>query len=193
MCGLVRDVEATIRPLVAKNENELEVSCSEIGVMHADLMRVRQVLFNVLSNAAKFTQRGRVSLEVLPLSLAGRDWIEFTVSDTGIGLTREQTQRLFQSFSQADASTARRYGGSGLGLVISRRLTEMMGGEIRLESELGRGSVFTVRLPRVVPEPGAARAGAARGSRRAAPLVRPGLSSASILASSWAKSTGFVS
>jgi signal transduction histidine kinase len=154
VCGLVRDVAATIRPLVAKNENELEVSCSEIGVMHADLMRVRQVLFNVLSNAAKFTQRGRVSLEVLPLQLEGRDWVEFTVSDTGIGLTPEQTQRLFQSFSQADAATSRRYGGTGLGLVISRRLTEMMGGDIQLESELGQGSVFTVRLPRVVAEPG---------------------------------------
>jgi signal transduction histidine kinase len=150
VCGLVRDVEATIRPLVAKNENELELSCSQMGTMHADLMRVRQVLFNVLSNAAKFTQRGRVSLEVLPLTLEGRDWIEFTVADTGIGLTPEQTQRLFQNFSQADASTARRYGGTGLGLVISRRLAEMMGGDIQLESELGQGSVFTVRLPRVV-------------------------------------------
>jgi Amt family ammonium transporter len=128
------------------------VSCFGIGVMHADLMRVRQVLFNVLSNAAKFTQRGRVSLEVLPLRLAGRDWIEFAVSDTGIGLTPDQAQRLFQSFSQADASTSRRFGGTGLGLVISRRLTEMMGGDIQLESELGRGSVFTVRLPRVVSE-----------------------------------------
>ncbi len=152
--GLVREVEATILPMVAKNENELEVSCAGIGVMHADLMRVRQVLFNVLSNAAKFTQSGRVSLEVLPLQLAGRDWIEFTVSDTGIGLAPEQAQRLFQSFSQADASTSRRFGGTGLGLVISRRLAEMMGGDIQLESELGRGSVFTVRLPRVVAEPG---------------------------------------
>ena len=153
VCGLVRDVEATIRPLVEKNENELEVSCSGLGTMHADQIRVRQVLFNVLSNAAKFTQRGRVSLEVLPLQLEGRDWIEFTVADTGIGLTPEQTQRLFQSFSQGDPSTSRRYGGTGLGLVISRRLAEMMGGDIQLESELGQGSVFTVRLPRVVTEP----------------------------------------
>ena len=142
--------------------------------------RVRQVLFNVLSNATKFTQKGRVSLEVLPLSLEGRDWIEFTVSDTGIGLTPEQARRLFQSFSQADASTARRYGGTGLGLVISRRLTEMMGGEIQLESELGRGSAFTVRLPRVVadlalpPEPAAGESSAEAPEAVAPGAKRPG-------------------
>ncbi len=178
VAGLVREVEATIRPLVAKNENELEVSCSGLGSMRADLMRVRQVLFNVLSNAAKFTQRGRISLEVLPLSLAGRDWIEFTVADTGIGLTPEQAQRLFQNFSQADASTSRRYGGSGLGLVISRRLTEMMGGDIQLESELGKGSVFTVRLPRVVADqaPAPQREMGAAPASGAAPPQRGALS-----------------
>ncbi len=153
VAGLVRDVEATIRPLVAKNDNALEIACAgEIGAMHADLTRVRQILYNVLSNAAKFTQHGRISLEARPLHLDGRDWIEFTIADTGVGLTPEQTRRLFQSFAQADASTSRQYGGTGLGLVISRRLTQMMGGEIELESELGRGSVFTLRLPRLVTE-----------------------------------------
>jgi signal transduction histidine kinase len=167
---LVEDVESTIRPLVEKNHNTFEVSCpAELGVLHADLTRVRQVLFNLLSNAAKFTQRGRVSLEVFPLRLAGRDWIEFAVADTGIGMTAEQQRRLFESFSQADPSTSRKYGGTGLGLVISRRFVQMMGGEIQVDSELGRGTVFTVRLPRRVaaaaataPQlPPAAHAGAA--------------------------------
>ena len=120
--ALVQDVEATIRPLIERNQNSLEMTCpADLGAMHADLTRVRQILFNLLSNAAKFTEHGRVGLEVFPLRLAGRDWIEFSVSDTGIGLTPEQQRRLFQSFSQADPSTSRKYGGTGLGLVISRR------------------------------------------------------------------------
>jgi signal transduction histidine kinase/CheY-like chemotaxis protein len=148
--GVVRDVEATIRPLVEKSHSSLDVACpAHIGTMHADLTRVRQILFNLLSNAAKFTQHGRVRFEVAPVRAHDQDWIEFAVADTGIGLTPEQAARLFQTFSQADASTSRRYGGTGLGLVISRRFAQMMGGDIRVESELGRGSVFTVRLPRV--------------------------------------------
>ena len=147
--ALVQDVEATIRPLVEKGENLLEVRCpADIGQIHADLTRVRQILFNLVSNAAKFTQRGRVGLEVQPIRIQGEDWIEFSVADTGIGLTPEQQRRLFQSFSQADPSTSRKYGGTGLGLVISRRFAQMMGGDINLHSEFGRGSTFTVRLPR---------------------------------------------
>jgi signal transduction histidine kinase/CheY-like chemotaxis protein len=164
--ALVQDVEATIRPLVERNQNVLEVACpADVGILHADLTRVRQILFNLLSNAAKFTQRGRVGLEVFPLRVGGEDFLEFAVADTGIGLTTEQQQRLFQSFSQADASTSRKYGGTGLGLVISRRFAQMMGGDIQVQSEFGRGSVFTVRLPRVTgparPAPGHA-AGPAR-------------------------------
>jgi len=159
--ALVQDVEATIRPMVEKNDNVLEVACPpDVGLIHADLTRVRQILFNLLSNAAKFTQRGRVGLEVFPMRVQGEDWITFAVADTGIGLTPEQQRRLFQSFSQADPSTSRKYGGTGLGLVISRRFAQMMGGDIQLQSEFGRGSVFTVRLPR--------RAGSSR-----APAVRP--------------------
>jgi signal transduction histidine kinase/CheY-like chemotaxis protein len=146
--ALVQDVEATIRPLVEKNDNVLEVSCPDVGTMHADLTRVRQILFNLLSNAAKFTQRGRVGLEVFLRRAPGGDWLEFAVADTGIGLTPEQQRRLFQSFSQADPSTSRKYGGTGLGLVISRRFAQMMGGDIQLRSEFGKGSVFTARLPR---------------------------------------------
>jgi signal transduction histidine kinase/DNA-binding response OmpR family regulator len=148
--ALVQDVEATIRPLVEKNQNLLEVTCpADIGTLHADLTRVRQILFNLMSNAAKFTQHGRVGLDVIPKRIAGEEWIDFAVADTGIGLTVEQQQRLFQSFSQADPSTSRKYGGTGLGLVISRRFAQMMGGDIQAQSEFGRGSLFTVRLPRV--------------------------------------------
>ncbi len=148
--ALVYDVESTIRPLVEKNHNTFEVHCPEdVGTMHADLTRVRQILFNLLSNAAKFTQKGRIGLEVLPLRVRGRDWLEFEVSDSGIGLTPEQQERLFQSFSQADPSTSRKFGGTGLGLVISRRFAQMMDGDISVQSEHGKGSAFTVRLPRV--------------------------------------------
>jgi len=147
---LVHDVEATIRPLVEANQNTFDVSCPpDIGTMHADLTRVRQILFNLLSNAAKFTKGGEIALRVAPLRFRGRDFIEFSVSDTGIGLTPEQQERLFQSFSQADPSTSRKYGGTGLGLVISRSFAQMMGGDIILQSELGKGSSFQVRVPRV--------------------------------------------
>jgi len=169
--ALVQDVESTIRPLVEKNQNVLEVSCpADIGTIHADLTRVRQVLFNLVSNATKFTQHGRVGLDVFPLRIAGQDWVEFAVADTGIGLTPEQQRRLFQSFSQADPSTSRKYGGTGLGLVISRRFAQMMGGDIQLRSEFGRGSVFTVRLPRV---PGPARPAPGHSDAPADPPFAP--------------------
>jgi signal transduction histidine kinase/DNA-binding response OmpR family regulator len=156
---LVRDVESTIRPLVERSQNVLEVDCPPtVGTMHADLTRVRQILFNLVSNAAKFTQAGRVRIEVSPQTRHDGEWIEFAVEDTGIGLTPEQQQRLFRSFSQADASTSRKYGGTGLGLVISRRFAQMMGGDVRVHSELGRGSTFTVELPRVAGAAGSAAA-----------------------------------
>jgi signal transduction histidine kinase/CheY-like chemotaxis protein len=152
--ALVKDVESTIRPLVEQNQNTLDVRCpADVGPMHADLTRVRQILFNLISNAAKFTKGGEIVLEVLPLRVKGREWLEFEVSDTGIGLSEEQMKRLFQSFSQADPSTSRKYGGTGLGLVISRRFAQMMHGDITVRSQLGKGSVFTVRLPRVAGVP----------------------------------------
>ena len=165
--GLVRDVESTIGPLVERNRNRLLVRCPEdVGRMHADVTRVRQILFNLLSNAAKFTEDGRIELEVGPATVGGEECVLFGVRDTGIGLTSVQQGRLFQAFSQADASTSRKYGGTGLGLVISRRFAQMMGGDIDVASEVGRGSVFTVRLPRRVagrpaaPEPVPAGGGA---------------------------------
>jgi signal transduction histidine kinase/CheY-like chemotaxis protein len=175
LVALVRDVESTLRPQIEKNQNTFDVVCPEdIGVIHADLTRVRQILFNLLSNAAKFTQKGRVALEVSPRRVKHEDWLEFAVSDTGIGLEPEQQERLFQSFSQADPSTSRRYGGTGLGLVISRRFAQMMGGDITVESELGVGSVFTVRLPRAAGAQ--TRALAAASSPSPSPAPEPAVS-----------------
>ena len=145
---LIEDVVKTIQPLAAKSGNELTVSCpSGVGAMHADQTRVRQALLNLASNANKFTERGKVTVNVRRTSEGGRDWITTAVADTGIGMTPEQVGRLFQEFMQADASTTRKYGGTGLGLAISRRFCQMMGGDITVESEVGRGSTFTIRLP----------------------------------------------
>jgi signal transduction histidine kinase/CheY-like chemotaxis protein len=148
---LIRDVQSTILPLVERNANVLEVRIApEVRSMHADVTRVRQVLFNLLSNASKFTEHGRISLDVAREAQGGTDWIIFGVTDTGIGLSPEQLGKLFQAFTQADASTSRKYGGTGLGLVISRRFCQIMGGDIGVTSEYAKGSCFTVRLPRVV-------------------------------------------
>ena len=109
-------------------------------------MRLKQILLNLLSNACKFTKEGEVALRVRNAA-DGRDWIEFAVADTGIGMTAEQQAKLFEEFTQADSSTARQYGGTGLGLAITRKLARMMGGDVTVTSELGKGSLFTVRLP----------------------------------------------
>ncbi|MGH7416639.1 MAG: response regulator, partial [Candidatus Rokuibacteriota bacterium] len=144
---------AVIQPLAAKNANRLDVRCpDEIGTMRADLTKVRQALFNLLSNACKFTDRGTISLAVAREVMDGQDWMVFRVSDTGIGMTPEQLTRLFEVFSQADAATTRKYGGTGLGLALSRRLCRMMGGDVTVESEADRGSTFTIRLPARVAE-----------------------------------------
>ena len=146
--ALVRDVAATIRPLVESKANTLHVRCGDgVGLMKADLTRVRQVLLNLLSNASKFTDAGRVDLEADRMTMNGATWLRFRVRDTGIGMTPEQLARLFKAFTQADVSTTRRYGGTGLGLVISRQLCQMMGGEVTVESVPGTGSTFTVLLP----------------------------------------------
>ncbi|HKC07033.1 MAG TPA: GAF domain-containing protein, partial [Methylomirabilota bacterium] len=153
VAGLVRDIAAVIQPLAAKNANRLDVRCpAETGTMRADVTKVRQALFNLLSNACKFTERGAISLTVAREVVEGRDSMVFAVSDTGIGMTPEQIARLFEAFSQADAATTRRYGGTGLGLALSRRLCRMMGGDVTVESLAGRGSTFTIRLPAEVAE-----------------------------------------
>jgi signal transduction histidine kinase len=148
---LIDNVVKTIEPLAAKNGNQVAVQCdSEIGTMHADQMRLRQALLNLMSNANKFTERGTITVDARQGQGNGRDWVTIAVADTGIGMTPEQVGKLFQEFSQADASTNRKYGGTGLGLAISKRFCQMMGGDITVESEVGRGSTFTIRLPRIV-------------------------------------------
>jgi signal transduction histidine kinase len=151
LAPLIDGVVKTIEPLAAKNENRVTAGCdAAIGSLHADQMRLRQALLNLMSNANKFTQGGTITLDARQEQENGRDWINIAVADTGIGMTPEQMGRLFQEFSQADASTTHKYGGTGLGLVISRRFCQMMGGDITVESELGRGSTFIIRVPRIV-------------------------------------------
>jgi signal transduction histidine kinase/CheY-like chemotaxis protein len=145
---LIEDVVKTIETLAVKNANRVVVDCSStIGTMHADQMRVRQALLNLGSNANKFTERGTITVRAQRETAGDSAWITIAVIDTGIGMTSEQMEKLFQDFSQADSSTTRKYGGTGLGLAISRRFCQMMGGDISVESEPGRGSTFTIRLP----------------------------------------------
>ncbi|MEP6489180.1 PAS domain-containing protein [Microcoleus vaginatus GB2-A3] len=162
--GLIEEVVTTIKPLMDKNANTLEVLISDnIGAMHGDLMKVRQVMLNLLSNAAKFCANGTIVLGVERISseelknkyqprvaqmlILDADFLIFRVTDTGIGMTQEQQERLFQPFTQADNSTTRKYGGTGLGLTISQRFCQMMGGDIEVSSELDCGSTFTAYLP----------------------------------------------
>jgi GAF domain-containing protein len=148
---LIADVAKTIEPMAVKNANQVAVNCDgAIGTLHADQMRLRQALLNLMSNANKFTEKGTITIAVHQGQENGRDWITLAVADTGIGMTAEQMGKLFQEFSQASSATAAKYGGTGLGLAISKRFCQMMGGDITVESEPGRGSTFTIRLPRIV-------------------------------------------
>jgi signal transduction histidine kinase/DNA-binding response OmpR family regulator len=151
--ALVGDVAATVQPLVARRSNTLEVGdLAGTGSMHSDPTKLRQVLLNLLSNAAKFTENGTIGLRVARSQEDGADWLEFSVSDEGIGMTPEQLESVFDAFSQADKTTQRDYGGTGLGLAISRRFCQLLGGEVSVTSELGAGTEFHVRLPATVPE-----------------------------------------
>jgi signal transduction histidine kinase len=183
---LINNVVTTVKPLMENNGNSLEIHCNEqLGTMYSDPTKLRQVLFNLLSNAAKFTKQGKITLTIthepndfvsstsqeLKSVVADKDcslsqshssstigqeqsqnleslaWIDFSVQDTGIGISDEQQQRLFQAFTQGDASTTRQYGGTGLGLAITHHFCQMMGGDIVVKSQVGEGSTFTVRLP----------------------------------------------
>ncbi len=151
---MIQDVVTTIVPLVEKNTNKLQVNVGDnVGTMRTDLTKVRQVLFNLLSNASKFTKEGTITLDVQREDINSVDWITFQVTDSGIGMTPEQMSKLFKDFTQADSSTTRKYGGTGLGLSISKRFCQMMGGDINVDSEAGKGSTFVVRLPATVPSP----------------------------------------
>ncbi|HZH25932.1 MAG TPA: PAS domain S-box protein [Azospirillaceae bacterium] len=145
---LVREVAETVQALVDKKSNTLELRCgTDLGRAHSDPVKVRQCLFNLLSNAAKFTERGRITLSADRVTVEGEDWLEFRVADTGIGMTPEALAKLFRRFSQADSSTTRRFGGTGLGLAITKAFCTMLGGDITVESAPGAGTTFTIRLP----------------------------------------------
>jgi PAS domain S-box-containing protein len=149
----IDDVATTVRPLIDKNSNQLVVDCpDDIGTMHSDATRARQIFLNLLSNASKFTENGTIKLEARRESDSTGDWLVFKVRDTGVGMTAEQLGKLFEAFSQAEKNTAHKYGGTGLGLAISRRFAELMGGDIAVDSKVGVGTVFTVRLPAAVAE-----------------------------------------
>ena len=150
---MMDDVASTMRPMVEKSTNALHIQHSaDLGTIHADQVKVRQALLNLLSNAIKFTHQGSITLAADRESSDEGDWIVFRVTDTGIGLTPEQIVKLFRNFTQAEASTTRNFGGTGLGLVLTRRYCQMMGGDVTVRSVPGRGSVFTIRLPAVVSE-----------------------------------------
>jgi len=148
---VIKDVAKTIEPMATKNGNRIVIDCpADLGTLHADQTRFRQSLLNLSSNANKFTEKGIITIAAQQRHENGHDWLTLAVTDTGIGMTAEQMSRLFQEFSQASSATASKYGGTGLGLAISRRFCQMMGGDIMVESEHGRGSTFTIRLPRAV-------------------------------------------
>jgi adenylate cyclase len=148
---VIKDVAKTIEPMATKNGNRIVIDCpADLGTLHADQTRFRQSLLNLASNANKFTEKGIITIAARQRHENGHDWLTLAVTDTGIGMTAEQMSKLFQEFSQASSATASKYGGTGLGLAISRRFCQMMGGDIMVESEHGRGSTFTIRLPRAV-------------------------------------------
>jgi len=145
---LVQEVEATSRPLAAKNTNAFIVERDEnLGFIRADVTKLRQAIYNLLSNAAKFTQNGHIKLSVRRRKINGSDWVAISVADTGVGISKEQQTALFSNFSQANPTIAAKYGGTGLGLSLSQNLCRLMGGKISIESELGKGSCFTIHLP----------------------------------------------
>jgi PAS domain S-box-containing protein len=151
---LIQDVVSTVQPLVEKNANNLKIrNADDLGTMYTDLIKVRQGLVNLLGNASKFTEHGTIRLDTARQTVDGADWITFSVSDTGIGMTPEQMKKLFQPFSQTEASMTRKYGGTGLGLEITRRFCEILDGDITANSEPGVGSTFTIRLPVEVVQP----------------------------------------
>ena len=148
VADLVMDVISTVKPMFLSSENQLVVDTSaELGDMRSDQTKVRQSLLNLLSNANKFTEKGEVRFRVERVERDGHDWVCFSVEDTGIGLSQEQQDKIFEPFQQADASMTRKYGGTGLGLAISQRVCGMIGGYIEIESEVGKGSTFTVHVP----------------------------------------------
>jgi signal transduction histidine kinase len=153
IAGLIEEVVSMVQPLIAKNANVLSINRpDDLGSMYADITKVRQVLFNLLSNSCKFTEQGTITLDAVRERSGGIEQLSLNVRDTGIGMTSEQMEKIFQPFTQADVQTARKYGGTGLGLAITKQFCEMMGGEVKVASEFGRGTTFIVRLPLAMPD-----------------------------------------
>jgi signal transduction histidine kinase len=177
---LIDQVAGTAEQSMGKNNNRFRIERGEhLGSAHQDLTKLRQILFNLLSNAAKFTHDGTITLSVDRGHRDGQDWLTFNVSDTGIGIAADKIETVFEEFTQADGSTTRDYGGTGLGLAISRRMCRMIGGDITLQSQPGGGSTFTIGLPATAPgtEPQLAPKGGSscndRGGAGKHPAVRP--------------------
>jgi PAS domain S-box-containing protein len=158
VADVVGELAATVEPLIEKNRNTLRLEFSDgLGEMHADLTKVRQCVLNLLSNAAKFTQGGEIVVQAQRERMNERDWISIRVQDSGIGMSREQLVKLFRPFTQADSSTTRKFGGTGLGLALTRRFCQMMGGDVTVASTIGKGSTFTLKIPAVVEAVGDVR------------------------------------
>ena len=148
--GLIDEVVGTAQPLMVKKNNHFKMECGDnLGTASQDVTKLRQSLLNLLSNAAKFTHEGTITLQIACEQIDGVDWLSFAVNDTGIGIATDKLDHVFEEFSQADSSTTRDYGGTGLGLTISRRFCQMLGGEMTVTSELGVGSTFTIRVPSI--------------------------------------------
>ena len=148
IAALVAEVSATIAPLAEKNDNQLQTQIvADIGILCSDVTKLRQVLFNLLSNACKFTHHGHILLKVDKLVRDNNDYLTFQVIDDGVGISAEQIENIFLPFQQESRSTSKVYGGTGLGLTISKRFCELMGGNLQVESVKGEGSTFTVQLP----------------------------------------------
>jgi signal transduction histidine kinase len=145
---MIDELLDTAAPLVQKNNNRLNVYCDEaLATMDSDLTKTRQILLNLLSNAGKFTRDGAIALDVRHTTVAGRPCVEFAVTDTGVGMTLAQTEKIFEPFTQADVTTTRKYGGTGLGLALVSRFCQLMGGSVAVQSAPGEGARFVVRLP----------------------------------------------
>ena len=152
--SLTNEVSHTLQPVINKNSNTLKINLDkDLGSISIDITRLRQVLFNLLSNACKFTEKGEITFTVSRKTIRKLDWINFTISDTGIGMDTDQVEKLFKSFSQVHSGNIQKYGGTGLGLAITKRICEMMGGDIFVESKPNEGSTFSVHLPAVMPTP----------------------------------------
>ena len=149
---LIDEVSATAHPLLEKNKNSLVIERgNDLGIAYQDMTKLRQILFNLLSNAAKFTHEGMITLHVFRTEEDGVSWLTFAVGDTGIGIAENKIEHVFKEFAQADSSTTRDYGGTGLGLAISRRFCKLLGGDLNVHSELGKGSTFTILIPAILP------------------------------------------